>query len=176
MDGGVRALRELVRYCAAETQRWREWLDGQDPAVLAVEAGEPPIATVGALLAHIVGVELIYGYALAGLVVPAYEKWWPPSDSTERIFAVHEDAFARLDSYLAGADDAALEREHVLRVPGWRLSASGGKMVAHMLVHGTRHWAQLATALRRSGQPQLWQHDLIAGEGFGPPGSFVKEE
>jgi hypothetical protein len=47
---------------------------------------------------------------------------------------------------------------------------------ADMLVHGIRHWAQLATVFRRSGQPQPWQHDLILGEGFGPPGIFVKEE
>lgn len=49
-------------------------------------------------------------------------------------------------------------------------------MVVHMLVHGIRHFAQVATALRRSGRAQLWQHDLILGEGFGPAGVFRKEE
>lgn len=62
-----------------------------------------------------------------------------------------------------------------MRARGDRVSASAGKMVAHMLVHGIRHYAQLATALRAQGHPQPWQHDLILGEGFGPPACFTQE-
>src|SRR5438874_2703066 len=35
------------------------------------------------------------------------------------------------------------------------------KCFIHVVVHSTRHWAQLATALRAAGHAQDWQHDLI---------------
>jgi uncharacterized damage-inducible protein DinB len=172
VDTAVQALRELTRYFEGETARWREWLAQQDPAVLAAKVGEPPVDTVGALMAHIAGVELVYADALAETPPRAYE--WPPTDSLDAIFAVHDEAFAKLVAFLESADGAALERVHTLRVPGWRLDAPAGKMVAHLLVHGIRHWAQVATALRRAGHPQPWPHDLIMGDGFGPAASFGK--
>ena len=49
------------------------------------------------------------------------------------------------------------------------------KMVAHMLVHGIRHYAQLATALRAQGHAQPWSHDPITGDGYGPPAEFIRE-
>ena len=35
------------------------------------------------------------------------------------------------------------------------------KCFIHVVVHSTRHWAQLATALRAASHAQDWQHDLI---------------
>lgn len=174
METAVEALHELTRYCEGEVSRWREWLLEQDPAVLAVAVGEPPVDTAGALLAHIVGVEMVYANALAE--EPPDALAWPPSDSLEAIFAAHAGAMAKLEAFLGRADGQALVREHTMWAPGWRLRAPAGKMVAHMLVHGIRHWAQLATALRRAGHPQPWPHDLIIGDGFGPPASFEKYE
>ncbi len=178
MDGGAHALRELARYCAGESDRWREWLAQQPAAVLEVEVGEEPIGTVGALLAHIAGVELIYADALMGVRRDSYQ--WPASDSAAEIFGVHEDAFDALGAFLDGARDAVLAEERTLRVPGrqhgWTLTAPAGKMVAHMLVHGIRHYAQIASALRRAGHPQPWPHDLIAEDGFGPAASFSEVE
>ncbi len=176
MDGGVSALRELARYCAGESDRWREWLAEQPAAALEVEVGEPPIATVGALLAHIAGVELVYADALMGIRRDTYQ--WPAADSPAEIFGVHEDAFDALGAFLDNAEDGALAQSRTLRVPGrdhaWMLTAPAGKMVAHLLVHGVRHYAQLASALRRAGYTQPWPHDLIAEEGFGPPAQFLK--
>ena len=40
------------------------------------------------------------------------------------------------------------------------LSASKRKIVTHMLLHGVRHWAQLAAALREAGFAQS-RHDFI---------------
>ena len=46
-----------------------------------------------------------------------------------------------------------------------RLTGSARKIVAHALVHGVRHWAQLATILRQQGRPTTgWQHDLLLSD------------
>ncbi len=174
MSDGAAALRELARYCESEAERWYEWLGEQGPAVLALPVGEAQIATVGVLLMHVAWVDRVYADLLVGAPAAAYE--WLPTDSVEPIRATHREAFAKLRSFLDGADDAALARELTLRVRGLRLSAPAGKMAAHMLVHGIRHYAQLATKLREQGRTSPWQHDLITGEGFGPPGVFSREE
>ncbi len=173
MNGGAGALRELARYCADETDRWYAWLAEQGAEVLALPVGEAQIATVGILLMHVAWVERAYGEALVGAPVTSD---WLPIDQLEPILAVHREAFARLESFMAGADDAALARELTLRVRGMRLTASAGKMAAHMLVHGIRHYAQLAMKLREQGHATPWPHDLITAEGFGPAAVFVKEE
>ncbi len=174
MNGGAGALRELARYCADETDRWYAWLAEQEPAVLSLPVGEAQVATVGILLMHVAWVERAYADVLVGAPVASFE--WVTPETVEPIRAVHGEAFAKLMAFLDGADDAALARELTLRVRGMRLSASAGKMVAHMLVHGIRHYAQLAMKLREQGHATPWPHDLITGEGFGAPGVFEKEE
>jgi uncharacterized damage-inducible protein DinB len=34
-------------------------------------------------------------------------------------------------------------------------------MFAHAMLHGVRHWAQLATALREKGHGTDWGHDFL---------------
>jgi uncharacterized damage-inducible protein DinB len=34
-------------------------------------------------------------------------------------------------------------------------------MFAHAMLHGVRHWAQLATALREAGHGTDWGHDFL---------------
>ncbi len=174
MTSGAAVLRELARYCAGETDHWYAWLAEQDAALLALPVGERQIATVGTLLMHVAWVERAYADVLVG-APPVVATEWPPTDALEPIRAMHAEAFAKLESFLAGADEAALARELTLRVAGLRLTASAGKMVAHLLVHGIRHYAQLAMKLREQGHRAPGEHDLITGEGFGPPGVFEED-
>jgi uncharacterized damage-inducible protein DinB len=41
------------------------------------------------------------------------------------------------------------------------LRASKRKMFTHAMLHGVRHWAQLATALREKGHGTDWPHDFL---------------
>jgi uncharacterized damage-inducible protein DinB len=34
----------------------------------------------------------------------------------------------------------------------------------HLFMHGIRHWAQIATALRQAGYPRQWEHDWLMSE------------
>jgi uncharacterized damage-inducible protein DinB len=152
--------RELLGYTGEETARWEEWLRAQDAAVLSVSLGEGKWGTVGDLIFHLFVVERRYTERLYDEPATPYESM--PHSTLDDIFAVHHAARPRLEQWVATAP--ADEWEKVLTfetLTAGTLRASKRKIVAHALVHGIRHWAQIATALRQAGYPQPWMHDLI---------------
>ena len=48
--------------------------------------------------------------------------------------------------------------------PAGSVTASHHKLVANLLNHGTRHWAQVATVLRLHGHADQWPHDLLLSD------------
>ena len=155
--------RELLDYTAGETARWHRWLAEQPPEVLELPAGEGRTATVRGLVRHVVAVERRYADRLLGEPVTPYEAI--ADDSVDALFAGAADARARLERYLgtAGPDDLARRLEFQTITAG-ALSASARKIVAHALLHGVRHWAQLATVLRQHGRRTNWMHDLLMSD------------
>jgi uncharacterized damage-inducible protein DinB len=151
---------ELIAYTGEETERWEAWLRAQDPAVLAVPLGEGRWATVGELIFHTFLVERRYADRLLGDAITPYEG--VPHGTVDELFAIHREARAGLARYVEGATaaewDEVLTFETLLYGP---LHGSRRKVVAHALVHGVRHWAQIATALRQAGWPEQWPHDLL---------------
>ena len=155
------SFRELLGYTGEETARWEEWLRAQDPAVLAVSLGEAKWATVGDLIFHVFVVERRYTERLHDEPATPYESI--PRSTLDEIFAVHHGARPRLEQWVSTAPTEEWEKVLTFEtITAGTLVASKRKIVAHALVHGIRHWAQIATALRQAGYPQGWQHDLIA--------------
>jgi len=111
-------------------------------------------------LLHIFAVELRYAERLAGSPVTEYESL--PTGSVRDLFAIGEKARGLYRQYLAGAtdEDLASVQEFPTRTAGV-LRASKRKMFAHAMLHGVRHWAQLATALRQKGHGTDWGHDFL---------------
>ena len=155
--------RELLDYTAAETEHWHRWLASRPPALLDLPAGEGRTATVRGLVQHIFAVERRYADRLLGEPVTPYEA----IDTTDvgTLFAAGAEARKRLERYLSGATDADLARRLEFQtISAGTLSASARKIVAHALVHGIRHWAQLATVLRQHGEATDWMHDLLMSD------------
>lgn len=156
MDAGISFV-ELLKYVNEETARWREFF-ATTPKALDVEVSIAGTKNVRDMLLHIFAVELRYAERLQDVAeVTPYEKH--ARETAEELFAIGDRARAMLAQYLAKADDL----ERVLTFPtltSGTLSASKRKIVAHMLLHGVRHWAQLATALREAGFAQS-RHDFI---------------
>jgi uncharacterized damage-inducible protein DinB len=154
---------DLLAYTAAETAHWHRWLAAQPPAVLDVVIGEGSISTVRALIHHIGLVERRYADRLNGDPVTSYDS--VPSDSLEALFAAIADGRRQLERYLSRASEADLGRrlEFETRSAG-KHSASARKIAAHAVLHGIRHWAQLATLLRQAGYRTDWQHDLLMSD------------
>jgi uncharacterized damage-inducible protein DinB len=155
--------RELLDYTAGESERWRRWLAAQPNEVLELPVGTGRTATVRGLVHHIVVVERRYADRLRGEPVTSYED--VPSDSLDALFDTWTDARARLEAWLASATDADLARRLEFQtLTAGTLSASARKIVVHLLLHGIRHWAQLATALRQQGHATDWQHDILLSD------------
>jgi uncharacterized damage-inducible protein DinB len=82
-------------------------------------------------------------------------------DDVESLFAGGRAAREQLERYLASATGEELtSRLEWTTASGGTASASRRKIVAHALLHGIRHWAQLAAELRRQGWPTEGRHDI----------------
>jgi uncharacterized damage-inducible protein DinB len=159
-------IRELLDYTRSETERWHRWLAAQAPEVLDLPAGAGRTATVRGLIHHIFVVERRYTDRLRGDPVASYEDI--PGDSLAALFAAFADARHRLDEWLASATDADLARRMEFQtISAGPQTASARKVLVHLLLHGVRHWAQIATALRQRGHATDWPHDILMSDALG---------
>lgn len=159
MSKTTRPYRDLLAYQLGETRRWLAWLADR-PAAQAARIGEGRLATVRDTVVHIVGVDLRYAQRLRGLTTTGFEAL--QDESWSGLVAHAERAAALLDAWLADATPANLERELVFQtLSAGTLTATARSVIMHTLVHGTRHWAQIATFLRQQGHVQDWRHDYL---------------
>ena len=154
------SFQDLLTANEAETQKWRTWFERQPAAVLEVPLSIALAKNVREFLLHIFAVELRYAERLAGLPITDYEKL--SAASVADLFAIGDRARGMFRDYLATATDKDLASvmEFNTRTAG-TLRASKRKMFAHAMLHGVRHWAQLATALREAGYATEWGKDLL---------------
>jgi uncharacterized damage-inducible protein DinB len=154
---------ELLGANEAETRKWRNWFDDQPASVLDLPLGIAQTKNVREFLLHIFAVELRYAERLQGLPVTAYEML--PMGSISDLFGVGEKAAAMYREYLekAGDQDLAAVIEFPTRTAG-TLRSSKRKIFLHAMLHGVRHWAQLATALRQAGYSTNWGKDFLYSE------------
>jgi uncharacterized damage-inducible protein DinB len=111
-------------------------------------------------LLHVFAVELRYAERLTDAPITEYEAL--PTGSVAELFGIGEKARVLYREYLARVTDAdlAIVMEFPTRISGV-LRASKRKMFAHAMLHGVRHWAQLATVLREAGHGADWGHDFL---------------
>lgn len=149
----------LLRYTDGEAERWRAWLE-RHPAALDVPFADGRMATVRGLITHIFAVELRYAQRLAGAEVTSYEDIH--AESLAEIFELAARARALLRSYLAEMtdDDARVVLKFPTMTAG-TLTASKHKIASNVFLHGIRHWAQVASALRAAGFTEQWGHDML---------------
>ena len=151
----------LLRYTDGETRRWQAWLAAQPPAVLDEPMGEGRLATLRGVLVHVFAVELRYAQRLLGEPVASYESL--PQGSLDEIFAIGLEARRKLGAFLETDPDLEGELTFETLTAGTR-SATARKIVTHSMLHGIRHWAQVATVLRERGYPAQWFHDILLSD------------
>ena len=152
----------LLAYRDAETARWREWLE-RHPGALDVAFGDGMLPTIRAVVRHIFAVELRFAQRLAGRPVSD----WPEfrQEMLDEIFAIGDDARRLLGEFLAAATDERMRETLTFgTLTAGSVTASHHKLVANLLNHGTRHWAQVATVLRLHGHADQWPHDLLLSD------------
>ena len=150
---------ELLDYCAEETNHWREWFK-KNPAALALASDIAGTKDVREIVLHIVAVQMRYAERLLNMPITEYDEL--KAKTAEELFSLGHKSLEDLRSFAVAANDP--DWDGTLTFPtrsAGTLTASRRKIFIHALLHGVRHWAQLATYLRQKGFRQDWHHDFI---------------
>jgi uncharacterized damage-inducible protein DinB len=146
---------ELLAWNERTSNGWRKLLT-EHPELLSLPCDIAGTKTIAELMQHIVAVELRYAERLASL---------PPTDyaaisfaSVEEIFATHDHAITTLRSLIASDIDWNERIDFVTRTWG-PASSSRRTILFHAILHGIRHYAQLATLVRHHGAKPDWLTD-----------------
>jgi uncharacterized damage-inducible protein DinB len=150
---------ELLAYIEAEERRWEEWFH-RNPEALDVAVDIAEAQTVRDLVCHIFGVASRTAERLLGH--PMTVDGRIDSTSIESMFGMGIGARSKLRQFLGQISEEQLARPRQFQSATLgSFIASPRKLMTHAVVHGVRHWAQIATVLRQNGYPQDWPHDVI---------------
>lgn len=152
--------KELADYSEGERAKWLAWLREQPPAVLevAVQPGGR-FPAVWDLLDHIFLVEARHTSRILGEPPPAATGI--PRGDLEGLFRYAGAAREKLRLAALGLSHEELRRVREFPFGGVVHRLSPRKLLFHILLHETRHLAQVAAAVRNAGYPPPGEHDLF---------------
>ena len=150
---------ELLDYASEETNHWRDWFK-KNPGTLELPCDIAGATNVKGVMLHIIVVQVRYAERLLNQPVTEYSE--VESKTAGELFSLAQKSAEDLRSFAVAANDADWDGSisFPTRSAG-TLTASRRKIFVHALLHGVRHWAQLAAYLRQRGHKQDWQHDFL---------------
>ena len=146
------ALDDLMEYTDWERQKWQAWFRQHGDEVLKTSAGlhgDGRFQTVGDLIRHMFSAEKRYIDRLSGRALTDTASI--PSDNVEALFQFSQLSRKELKEFLAAFPAEGLDVPEEHKMGNNVLTATPRKIVVHILLHETRHWAQIATLLRLNG-------------------------
>lgn len=157
MTQPVLTAEEILAWNEKTAQGWRRFLTAH-PELLAQPCDIAGTKSVAELLQHIVAAQLRYAERLAGLPISDYAAI--PFDSVESIYAVHDRAVVIFQQLLASDTNWSEPIDFVTRTAG-TLHSDRKTILFHALLHGIRHYAQLASLTRQCGVKADWPMDYL---------------
>ncbi len=139
---------DLIAWSEASASIWRE-LAAAEPAVLNVPCDIYKAQTIGQLLQHIAAAELRYAERLSDASVTDYSKI--TFATSEEIFATHDLAIALFRHLLADVGYNWSDQIEFATLTAGKRRAARSAVFHHAMLHGIRHYAQLATLARKHG-------------------------
>jgi len=153
------SLEELLAYTDEERDKWRGWLETHPEALDIQLQPDGRFATVGALIDHIFLVEARHLARLQRAPVPD-ASGVSPSDLAG-LFEYADAVRAGLRDFIQtlSPTEAATARELVVQSGTFHVTPR--KLLLHIGLHETRHWAQIALGVRQAGLAPPGNHDLF---------------
>ena len=150
---------ELLRYTAGEREKWRAWFTIHPDAIDAPVHPGGRFGTVGKLIDHIFLVERRHLQRLTE--APLAETTGLSGSNAPPLFDYGSSVRRELEQFVRELDaDAADDvRSFSVRDREWPMTPR--KLLFHILLHETRHWAQIALAVRLAGMEPPGDHDLF---------------
>ena len=151
---------ELVRYSNQERDKWRGWFTSHPDAMeMEVQPGGR-FATIGALIDHIFLVERRHLQRLTGERLD--DKTGLSGRHAPPLFDYGASVRRELEQFASDLDeDAANQPRAISLQSGGEMRVTPRKLLFHCLLHETRHFAQIALAIRRAGLEPPGTHDLL---------------
>ena len=152
------AFDELLLYTNGEREKWRAWFVEHPGAIDAAVQPGGRFGTVGKLIDHIFLVERRHLQRLQALRV--VDQTGLTGNNAPPLFDYGASVRRELEQYVADfeGDPDAVKTIDIRGVP---TPLSTRKLLFHILLHETRHWAQIATAVRLAGFEPPGNHDLL---------------
>ncbi|HEY2431759.1 MAG TPA: DinB family protein [Vicinamibacterales bacterium] len=151
---------ELLRYTQEERDKWRTWFAAHPDAVeIEVQpGGRHP--TVGSLIDHIFLVERRHLQRLTN--APLDTQTGLSGRHAPPLFDYGGSVRRELEHFAVPLEDDAADEPRTFTVQsGGDYLLTPRKLLFHILLHETRHWAQIALAIRRAGLEPPGNHDLF---------------
>jgi len=152
---------DLLEYTDWQRESWHAWFTRQGAGALAVSTGphgDGRLNTVGEVVRHIFSAEKRYIDRMNDR--PLTDTSVVPTDDIDALFAFGRVSRAALRSFVStlAADQLDVVRELMIVDTVRRLTPR--KILAHVVLHEIRHWAQIATLLRLQGM-KVDSHDFL---------------
>ena len=157
MTQPILSAEEILAWNETTAAGWRKFLTSH-PELLTQPCDIAGTKSVAELLQHIVAAQLRYAERLAGLPISDYASI--SFDSVESIYAAHDRAVAIFLQILTSDVDWNEPIDFVTRSMG-TLHSDRKTILFHALLHGIRHYAQLASLVRQCGVKPDWPMDYL---------------
>ena len=150
---------ELLRYTQEERDKWRAWFTTHPEALGAEVQPGGRYATVGTLIDHIFLVERRHLQRLRN--APVDTSTGLSGHHAAPLFDYGASVRRELDQWVAEQDEYAADETRTFTLQTGDFVLTPRKLLFHCLLHETRHWAQIALAVRRAGLEPPGNHDLL---------------
>jgi uncharacterized damage-inducible protein DinB len=150
---------ELLAYTDEEREKWQPWFAARRSALAAPLQPGGRFPTVFSLLDHIFLVEARHLARLERAPIPAQSG--VAHGDLEGLFAYAAAVRARLQAFAASLGDEDASTARTFEVQSGAFTMTPRKLLLHIAVHETRHWAQIALAVRQTGLEPPGEHDLF---------------
>jgi uncharacterized damage-inducible protein DinB len=153
------ALDELTRYSNEERDKWRAWLTANAEALQIEVQPDGRYPTVGSLVDHIFLVERRHLQRL--MDVKPDDRTGLSGHHAPPLFDYGASVRREFEQLAADLDPDVANEPRTFTVQTGTFQLSPRKLLFHCLLHETRHWAQIALAVRRAGLEPPGNHDLL---------------
>jgi|SRR5688572_30609870 uncharacterized damage-inducible protein DinB len=150
---------ELLTYTGGERDRWRAWFAAHPEAMDAAVQPGGRLPTVGKLIDHIFLVERRHLQRLTG--DPLSHQTGLSGSNAPPLFDYGASVRRELEQFVRVLADEAADEMRSFEVREQRWPMTPRKLLFHILLHETRHWAQIAMAVRLAGFEPPGDHDLF---------------
>ena len=153
------AYNEFLRYTNEERDKWRAWFGSHPDAMDAPVQPGGRLPTVGKLIDHIFLVERRHLQRLTG--DPLSKETGLSGSNAPPLFDYGASVRRELEHLARTLSDDAADELRTIEVRDSKWPMSPRKLLFHILLHETRHWAQIALAVRLAGFEPPGDHDLF---------------